>query len=43
MKVTIIPINCDLCFWYSHQWISKGTGGLGGRMMSGNHPNYNII
>ena len=22
--------NRDLCFWYNHQRISKGTGGLGG-------------
>ena len=35
--------NCDWCSWYNHQRIIKGTGGLGGRGMSGNHPNYNII
>ncbi len=22
--------NCERCFWYSHQRIIKGTGGLGG-------------
>ena len=35
--------NCNRCFWYSHRWIIKGTGGLGGRKTSGDHPNYNII
>ena len=35
--------NLDWCFWYSHQRIIKGTGGLGGRRTSGDHPNYNII
>ena len=35
--------NHDWCFWYSHQRIIKGTGGLGGRRTSGNHRNYNII
>ncbi len=29
--------------WYSHQRIINGTGGLGGRRTSGDHPNYNII
>ena len=33
----------DWCFWYSHQGIIKGTGGLGCRRTSGDHPNYNII
>ena len=33
----------DWCFWYSHQRINKGTGGLGGWRMSGDHPNYYII
>ena len=28
--------NRDWSFWYSHQMIIKGTGGLGGRRMSGN-------
>ena len=35
--------NCDWCFWYSHQSIIKGTGGLGSLRKSGDHPNYNII
>ena len=35
--------NCDWCFWYSHQRIITGTGGLGSTRMSGDHPNYNII
>ena len=29
--------------WYSHQRIINGTGGLGGRRINGNHPNYYII
>ena len=35
--------NHDWCFWYSHQRIIKGTGGLGNRRTNGDHPNYNII
>ena len=35
--------NRDWCFWYSHQKIDKGTGGLGGWRTSGDHPNYNFI
>ena len=35
--------NRDWCFWYSHQRIIQGTGGLGGRRTSADHPNYNII
>ena len=35
--------NRDWCFWYSHQRIIKGTGGLGGWRTSGDHPNYTII
>ena len=35
--------NRDWCFWYSHQRIIKGTGGLGNNRTSGDHPNYNII
>ena len=35
--------NCYWCFWYSHQRIIKGTGGLRSWWTSGNHPNYNII
>ena len=34
--------NCDWCFWYSHQRIIKGTGGLGNKRSSGDHPNYYI-
>ena len=35
--------NRDWCFWYSHQRIIKGTGGLGGLRTSGNYQIYNII
>ena len=35
--------NRDWCFWYSHQRIIKGTGGLRGKGPSGDHPNYSII
>ena len=28
---------------YIHQRIIKGTGGLGGKRTSGDHPNYNVI
>ena len=31
------------CFWYSHQRIIKGTGGLWARRTSRDHPNFNII
>ena len=34
------------CNWrarYSHQMISKGTGGLGNKRTSGDHPNYSIV
>ena len=34
--------NCDWCFWYSHQMIIKGTGGLGNKKTSGDHPKLNI-
>ena len=37
MKVTIIPIVIA-----TFGTVTKGTGGLGGRRKSGNHPNYNI-
>ena len=33
----------DWGFWYGHQRIIKGTGGLRGQKMSRDHPNYNII
>ena len=35
--------DCDWCFWYSHQRIIKGTGGLGGWRARRDHQNYNII
>ena len=35
--------NHDFCIWYSQRKIKKGTGGLGNRKKSGDHPNYNII
>ena len=35
--------NCNWCSWYSHQRIDKGTGGLGKKRTSGDHPNYSII
>ena len=36
-------IHRDWFFWYSHQRIIKGTGGLGGKRTSRGHPNYNKI
>ena len=30
---------CDWCFWYCHQRIIKGTGGLGNERISGDHLN----
>ena len=35
--------NCHWCSWYSHERTIKGTGGLGNKRMSGDHPNYYII
>ena len=35
--------NCNWFSWYSHQRINKGTGGLGNKRSSGDHPNYCII
>ena len=35
--------NCGLCFWYCHQRVINGTGGLVGWRTSKGHPNYNII
>ena len=35
--------NRDWCFWYNHQRIIKGTGGLGSWRTSGYHSNYYII
>ena len=40
MKVTIIRIEIGA---FGTVIIIKGTGGLGSRRTSGNHPNYNII
>ena len=40
--MTIIPFVIG-AFWYSHQRIIKGTGGLSGRRTSEDHPNYYII
>ena len=31
--------NRDLCFWYSHKTIIKGTGGLGNKKTSRDYPN----
>ena len=35
--------NGDWCFWYCHQRIIKGTGGLGSWQTTGDHPNCSII
>ena len=35
--------NRNSSFWYIHQRIIKGTGRFGGKRMSRDHPNYNII
>ena len=39
--------DCDSdCIWstqYSHQRIGTGTGGLGNKRTSGDHPNYSIV
>ena len=35
--------NCNWYAWYSHQRIGKGTGRLGNKRASGNHPNYSIV
>ena len=34
--------NCNWCARYSHQRIGTGTGGLGNKRTSGNHPNNSI-
>ena len=34
--------NRNWCFWYSHQRIIKGTGGLGGRRTIGDYPHNSI-
>ena len=38
-----IYTNRDWYFWYSHQRIIKGTGGLGNKRTGKDHPNYSII
>ena len=35
--------NSDWCFWYSHQRIIKGCGGLGNKRTSEVYPNNYII
>ena len=35
--------NRDWCFWYSHRRIIKGTGGIGNKRTSGDHPNNYIL
>ena len=35
--------NRGWCFWYSHQRIIRGRGGLRNKRKSGDHPNYYII
>ena len=35
--------NYKLCSWYSHQRLNKGSGGLGNKRASRDHPNYCII
>ena len=39
----VINILVMICAFGSHQRIIKGTGGLGNKRMSGDHPNYYII
>ena len=34
--------NCNWSSWYSHQGISKCTGGTGNKRISGDHTNYCI-
>ena len=34
---------CNRRAWYIHQRIGKGTGGLGNKRTSGDHPNYSIV
>ena len=35
--------NCNWCSWNSHRRINKGTGRVGNKRTSGDHPNYYII
>ena len=36
-------INCNWCFWYSHQKFIKAGGRLGNKRTSRYHPNYYIF
>ena len=38
-----IYTNCNWCSWHNHRMINKGTGKLGNKRTSGDHPNYWII
>ena len=31
------------CFWYNHQRIDQGTGGLGNKRTGRDHTNYSIV
>ena len=42
MKVTVIPMVISLLCTVTKK-IDKGTGGLGNKSMSGDHPNYSIV
>ena len=42
-KESDVYTNHNCCYWYSHQRINKGPGGIGNKRMSGEHPNYNTI
>ena len=35
--------NCNWCAWYSHQRIGTGTGGLGNKRTTVDHPKYSIV
>ena len=35
--------NCNLCSWYSHGRIIKGTGGIGNKRTRRDSSNYNIV
>ena len=35
--------SCNRCFWYSHQRINKGTGGLSKKRTNRDHQKYFII
>ena len=35
--------NCNWCIQYSHQRIGAGTGELGNKWLSGDHPNNSIV